>query len=84
MQRSRAAGWRLSCACGYEPAYPDLERFLLSTGRYKLVVELYRDLARTPSGLELGKAIYAKARPGYHTTIRQAVERLLQPENPAT
>ena len=69
---------------GYEPSYPDLERFLLSTGRYKLVVELYRDLARTPSGLELGKSIYAKARPGYHTTIRQAVERLLQPENPAT
>jgi leukotriene-A4 hydrolase len=64
----------------YGPSYPDLERYLLSTGRYKLVVDLYRDLARTPSGLELGKAIYAKARPGYHATIREAVERLLQPE----
>ena len=62
----------------YEPGYPDLERYLLSTGRYKLVVSLYRDLARTPAGLELGKAIYAKARRGYHTTIREAVERLLQ------
>ncbi len=63
----------------YVPAYADLERFLLSTGRHKLVVGLYRDLARTETGLELGRAIYAKARPGYHTTIRQAVERLLQP-----
>ena len=79
-----ARSWlALAIRCAYEPAYPDLERFLLSTGRYKLVVELYRDLARTPSGLTLGKAIYAKARPGYHATIRQAVERLLQPENPA-
>jgi aminopeptidase N len=66
----------------YEPAYPDLEHFLLSTGRYKLVVGLYRDLARSEQGLELGRAIYAKARPGYHTTIRQAVERLLQPQSP--
>ncbi len=68
----------------YEPAYPDLERYLRSTGRYKLVVELYRDLARSPSGLVLGKAIYAKARPGYHATIRDAVERLLQPAIPGS
>jgi aminopeptidase N len=68
----------------YEPGYPDLERYLMSTGRYKLVVDLFRDLARTPTGLELARAIYAKARPGYHATIREAVERLLQPETPAT
>ena len=64
----------------YEPAYPDLERYLLSTGRHKLVVGLYRDLARTEAGLELGRKIYAKARPGYHATIRAAVERLLRLE----
>ena len=39
----------------FEPAYLDLERYLLSTGRYKLVVGLYRDLARTETGLELGR-----------------------------
>jgi aminopeptidase N len=64
----------------YEPAYADLERFLLSTGRHKLVVGLYRDLARSESGLERGRRIYAKARPTYHATIRQAVERLLYPD----
>jgi leukotriene-A4 hydrolase len=63
----------------YEPAYPDLERFLTSTGRWRLVVTLYTDLARTPTGMELGRRIYAKAKPGYHTSIRQAVERLLYP-----
>ncbi len=61
----------------YAPSYADLERFLRSTGRYKLVVGLYRDLARTEAGLALGRQIYAKARPGYHATIRQAVERLI-------
>ena len=63
---------------GYEPAYGDLERFLLNTGRHRLVVSLYRDLARSESGLELGRRIYAKARPGYHATIRQTVEPLLR------
>ncbi|HEY5558444.1 MAG TPA: M1 family metallopeptidase [Steroidobacteraceae bacterium] len=64
----------------FEPAYADLERYLLSTGRHKLVVGLYRDLARTEAGLELGRKIYARARPGYHATIRAAVERLLGPD----
>ncbi len=64
----------------YVPSYADLERFLTSTGRYKLVVGLFRDLARTPDGLALGRRIYALARPGYHATIRQAVERLLEPD----
>jgi hypothetical protein len=67
----------------YEPSYPDLERYLLSTGRHKLVVGLFRDLARTTAGLELGRKIYARARPGYHATIRAAVERLLQPDEAA-
>ena len=73
-----ARSWlALVVRCAFEPAYADLERFLLSTGRHKLVVGLYRDLARTETGLELGRQIYVKARPGYHATIRQAVERLL-------
>lgn len=64
----------------YEPAYADLEHFLTSTGRHRLVVGLYRDLARSESGLALGRQIYARARPGYHATIRAAVERLLYPD----
>ena len=66
----------------YEPAYPDLERFLLETGRWHLVVTLYTDLARTESGNELGRRIYAKAKPGYHVSIRAAVERRLYPTAP--
>ncbi len=64
---------------GYEPAFPDLERFLLNTGRYRLVVTLFQELARTPAGTGLGRRIYSKAKPGYHASIRAAVERLLDP-----
>jgi aminopeptidase N len=79
-----ALSWlSLVVRCAYEPSYPDLESFLLSTGRHKLVVGLFRELARSETGLELGRRIYAKARPGYHATIRQAVERLLLLENGA-
>jgi hypothetical protein len=34
-------------------------------------------MARTPEGRTLGERIYAKAKPGYHQSIRDAVERLL-------
>ena len=61
----------------YAPAYGDLERFLTSTGRWRLVVTLYTELARTEDGRALGRRIFEKARPGYHTSIREAVEREL-------
>ena len=76
-----ALSWlELVIRAGYEPAYPDLERFLLNTGRWRLVETLFRELSRTESGRVLGERIYAKAKPGYHASIRQAVERLLYPE----
>jgi hypothetical protein len=75
-----ALSWlQLVIRTGYEPAYPDLERYLTETGRWRLVVTLFTDLARTPAGLELGRRIYAKAKAGYHASIRDAVERLLDP-----
>ena len=62
---------------GYEPGYPDLERYLTQTGRWRLVSTLFRDLARTPGGLALGRQIYAKTRTGYHASVRDEVERVL-------
>ncbi len=76
-----ALSWlELVIRTGYEPAYPDLEQFLLSTGRWRLVETLFSELSRTGSGRALGERIYAKAKSGYHASIRQAVERLLYPE----
>jgi aminopeptidase N len=78
-----ARSWlALVIRASYEPSYPDLERFLLGTGRWWLVESLFRELARSDSGLALGRQIYVKAKPGYHASIRAAVERLLYPEVP--
>ena len=74
-----ALAWlQLVIRTAYAPAYPDLERYLTQTGRWRLVSTLFTDLARTPEGLALGREIYAKAKPGYHPSIRDEVERVLK------
>ena len=78
-----ALAWlQLAIRTSYEPAYPDLERYLTQTGRWRLVSTLFTDLARTPEGLALGREIYAKAKPGYHPSIRDEVERVLKLKAP--
>ncbi|HEX9799361.1 MAG TPA: M1 family metallopeptidase [Thermoanaerobaculia bacterium] len=64
-------------AAQYEPADPALERFLTTVGRRKFLKPLYEELAKTPAGLARGKALYAKARPGYHAVSRVAVDEIL-------
>ncbi|MGH8243033.1 MAG: M1 family metallopeptidase [Steroidobacteraceae bacterium] len=77
-----ALAWlQLVIRAGYQPAYPDLERYLLGTGRWRLVETLFRDLARTEEGTALARQIYAKAKPGYHASIRAVVERLIYPDS---
>jgi leukotriene-A4 hydrolase len=79
-----ALAWlQLVIRTSYSPAYPDLERYLTQTGRWRLVSTLFTDLARTPEGLALGREIYAKAKPGYHPSIRDEVERVLKLKSPA-
>jgi aminopeptidase N len=76
-----ALAWlQLVIRAGYAPAYPDLERYLTQTGRWRLVSTLFTDLARTPEGLEFGRRIYANAKSGYHASVRDEVERLLAPK----
>ncbi len=75
-----SAWFRLSVAAGYRPAYPALERFLLSVGRRKFIGPLYAALARTPEGLEFAQRVYAKARPGYHPLAQSSIDELLQPK----
>ncbi len=61
----------------YQPADPALERFLTSVGRRKFLRPLYQKLAETPDGLERARAIYQKARPGYHSVAANTVDEIL-------
>jgi leukotriene-A4 hydrolase len=73
-----AAQWLLMAVrSGYHPADARLETFLTSLGRRKFLMPIYRELIKTPEGLEKAKAIYAKARPFYHPIAVDSVDQLL-------
>ena len=61
----------------YRPADLRLERYLLGIGRRKLILPLYAALAATPAGRERARAIYRRARPGYHPIAAAAIDPLL-------
>ena len=72
------AQWLLaSIKLGYKPAYPALERFLTKVGRRKFLTPLYRELVKTPEGLELAREIYGKARPNYHSVSTGTIDQIL-------
>ncbi len=50
----------------YKPAFERLNNYLLTIGRSKLVSPLYEALSKTPEGLKIAKAVFEKAKPGYH------------------
>jgi leukotriene-A4 hydrolase len=63
---------------GYEKAFPNMEKFLMSVGRRKFLKPIYGELSKTPGGLEKARAIYKKARPGYHTVSTQTIDGILK------
>jgi leukotriene-A4 hydrolase len=62
----------------YTAADSSLEKFLTSVGRRKFLKPLYAALIETPAGKEKAKAIYAKARPGYHSVSSGTIDEMLQ------
>jgi leukotriene-A4 hydrolase len=65
-------------ASKYTKAYPALEKFLLKVGRRKFLKPIYSELAKTPEGLQMGREIYKKARPGYHAVSYQTIDGILK------
>jgi hypothetical protein len=62
----------------YEKAYPQLKNFLLHVGRRKFVLPLYKQLAATPEGKEMARAIYKEARPNYHSVTSGSIDEVLK------
>jgi len=78
-----AVDWfQRAIAAGYKPAYPAIERFLLSVGRRKFIGPLYASLAKTPNGLAFAREVYTRARPGYHPLAQLSLDGLLAPLAP--
>jgi aminopeptidase N len=72
-----AAWFPHTVRAGYAAAEPALEKFLLHVGRRKFIVPLYRALLATPGGRNRARAIYAKARPNYHSVATGTIDALL-------
>ncbi|MEO6223312.1 MAG: M1 family metallopeptidase [Vicinamibacterales bacterium] len=72
------AWFRLAIATHYTPAYAAMEEYMVRIGRRKLIVPLYRELAATRSGKVLAAKIFARARDGYHSMARTAVEAIVR------
>jgi leukotriene A-4 hydrolase/aminopeptidase len=70
--------YQLSIATGYQKAFPNMEKFLISVGRRKFIKPIYSALAKSPENLALAKRIYAKARPGYHAVAAQTMDEMLK------
>ncbi len=76
-----AHSWlRIAIRNNYRPAWPRLERYLLSIGRNKLIKPLYQDLAKTAEGLEFARRIFEQARPGHHPQTVFVIENVLYPD----
>ncbi len=64
----------------YAPAFPDIERYLTSIGRRKLVRPLYEELMKTPKGAAFARAVYARARAGYHPITVTSIDAIVSPK----
>ena len=55
-----------------------MSKYLISIGRRKLIVPLYKALAETPAGKAWALEVYEKARPGYHGLAQGTIDGVLK------
>jgi hypothetical protein len=68
------AWYLLSLKTGYDAIFPAMEKYLISIGRRKLIVPLYKELVETKEGRAWAKQVYLKARPGYHPLAQGTID----------
>ena len=61
----------------YEPSFETTEKFLTEIGNRSIVRKIFRILAKTPEGMEMGRRIYKNARPKYHYMTSTAIDAIL-------
>ena len=67
----------LAIRSGYAEATPAAAEFIERVGRRKLIMPIYAELVKTPEGLEVAKAAFEKAKPGYHPITTGSVQDML-------
>ncbi len=72
------AWYLLALKTGYQQVMPQLEQYLITIGRRKLIIPLYKQLTTTPQGMAFARKVYQQARPGYHPLAQGSVDELLK------
>jgi leukotriene-A4 hydrolase len=62
----------------YKDGYENLEKFMVTVGRRKFIVPLYKLMIATPEGKKMAQDIYKKARPNYHTVATSTIDEILK------
>ncbi len=62
----------------YIHGYASLEKFMVSVGRRKFIVPLYKLLVLNPEGKKMAQDIYKKARPNYHTVATSTIDEIVK------
>lgn len=62
---------------GYEGSNVRLEKFLMSVGRQKYLVPLYKAMTETEAGRVRAGKLFAQAQAGYHPIARQAISKVV-------
>jgi len=62
----------------YNHGYASLEKFMVTVGRRKFIVPLYKLLILTPEGKKMAQDIYKKARPNYHAVATSTIDGLVK------
>ena len=73
----------LTVRSGYAAANEAIAGFLQKIGRRKLIMPTYEALVQTQDGLALAKAVFAKAKPGYHPITTGSVQKVIDGAKPA-
>jgi hypothetical protein len=63
----------------YQAAFPLLDQYLRAGGRADLVVPLYRDLVKTPTGAAFARRTFALARGGYDPRVAREIDAFVKP-----
>ena len=74
----QAAWYELALHRGYETAYKAVEEFLMSVGRRKFLIPLYKAMINGPVGKEFAVKVYQKARGNYHAVSTGTIDKMLE------
>ena len=68
----------LSIQNNYKKSFDKIEKYLTNIGRRKLIVPLYRELAKSDEHKTWGLKVYNNARSGYHSIAQATIDKIFE------